>query len=84
MPIPKPSYIYRITHFRNVPWILDHGLHCRRSHTQDPNFINIGNRELIDKRAMRIVAVPPGGVLNDYVPFYFCLFRNVPAVFHWA
>lgn len=72
MPIPKPTYIYRITHYSNVPWILDHGLHCRTSPTQDPNFVNIGNRDLIDKRAMRIVGVPPGGVLNDYVPFYFC------------
>jgi|SRR5664279_5593417 len=72
MPIPRPTYIYRITHYRNVPWILDHGLHCRNSPTQDPDFVNIGNRDLVDKRAARVVGVPPGGVLNDYVPFYFC------------
>lgn len=68
---PKPTIIYRITHYRNVPWILDHGVHCRTSPEQDPNFINIGNKDLIDRRASRSVLIPPGGCLNDYVPFYF-------------
>lgn len=71
MPVPQPTHIFRITHIRNVPWILAHGIHCRTSATQDPNFVNIGNQELIDKRATRTVAKGPGGYLNDYVPFYF-------------
>lgn len=72
MPSDEKTWIYRITHYRNLPWILDHGLHCRNSSKQDPNFINIGNAELIDKRANRPVPIAPGGHLNDYVPFYFC------------
>jgi hypothetical protein len=72
MPSAEKTYIYRIIHYRNLPWILDHGLHCRSSRRQDPNFINIGNVELIDKRARRTVPVAPGGHLNDYVSFYFC------------
>jgi hypothetical protein len=46
-------------------------MHCRNSSKADPNYINIGHRNLIDKRGRRIVPKLPGGVLNDYVPFYF-------------
>ncbi len=68
---PQKARLFRIVHVDCVPWILDHGIHCRSSATQDPNYINIGNPELIDKRSRRVVPVPPGGVLSDYVPFYF-------------
>jgi hypothetical protein len=37
----------------------------------DPNFVAIGNTELIGKRSVREVPIPPGGALSDYVPFYF-------------
>ena len=37
----------------------------------DPNFVTIGNTELIDKRQHRDVPIPPGGTLSNYVPFYF-------------
>lgn len=37
----------------------------------DPNFVEIGHPEIIDKRAKRSIDVDPGGVLSDYVPFYF-------------
>ena len=40
----------------------------------DPNFRNIGNVDLIDKRAHRVVSVGQGGTLKDYVPFYFTPF----------
>ena len=65
------ALIFRITHIANVPWTLDHGLHCRDSGVRDPSFRQIGNPDLIDKRTHRIVPVPPGGALSDYVPFYF-------------
>ena len=67
----QAGLIFRITHIRNIPWILDHGLHCSSSSTQDPHFKGIGNPELIQKRAHRVVPVQPGGTLGDYVPFYF-------------
>ena len=41
------------------------------SGTRDPDFVSIGNPDLIAKRAGRVVAIPPGGSLSDYVPFYF-------------
>ena len=68
---PEKALIFRITHIANVPWILDHGLHCPRSNVLDPNFRRIGNLDLIAKRAQRVVPIPPGGALDDYVPFYF-------------
>lgn len=71
---PEKALIFRITHVANVPWILTNGLHCRNSATQDPNYVEIGNPDLIDKRKHRIVPVPPGGTLSDYVPFYFTPF----------
>lgn len=71
---PEKALIWRIVHRDNLPWILDNGLHCRKSPLQDPNFVNIGNPELIDKRAHRVVPMAPGGTLSDYVPFYFTPF----------
>lgn len=72
---PTKAYIFRIMHVANVPWVLDHGvLHCRNSTAQDPNYVNIGNISLIDRRARRPVPISPGGTLSDYVPFYFTPF----------
>lgn len=71
---PEASFIFRITHIANVPWILRNGVHCKNSDVVDPNFVSIGNTELIDKRTRRLVPVAPGGTLSDYVPFYFTPF----------
>jgi hypothetical protein len=72
---PEKAFIFRIVHVANVPWILEHGgLFSRNSPEQDPNYINIGSIELIDKRSRRVVPKSPGGTLSDYVPFYFTPF----------
>jgi hypothetical protein len=72
---PEKALIFRIVHVANVPWILEHdGLYCRNAPEQDPNYVNIGNQDLIDKRARRQVPIAPGGTLSDYVPFYFTPF----------
>lgn len=68
---PEKALVFRITHRANIPWILAQGIHCRNSEAVDPNFVNIGNVELIDKRRSRQLNVPPYGTLSDYVPFYF-------------
>src|SRR2546423_1907400 len=67
----ESARIYRITHIDNVEWDLKHGLQCRSSSLENPNFRNIGNLDLIDKRKNVIVPIRPGGTLSDYVPFYF-------------
>jgi len=71
---PERARIFRITHIENVPWILENGLRCCNSTCRDPNFREIGNRELIAKRKGHPVPIPPGGTLGDYVPFYFTPF----------
>lgn len=71
---PEKALIFRITHRDNVPWILEHGLHCSTSKVLDPDFVTIGLEDLIDKRKTRQVEVAPGGTLADYIPFYFTPF----------
>jgi hypothetical protein len=68
---PDKALIFRITHRDNVPWILDHGLHCRNSAIRDPDFVPIGNVEVIESRRTHAVRCHLGGNLGDYVPFYF-------------
>lgn len=71
---PEKALIWRIVHRDNLAWILDNGLHCANSGVLSPNYVNIGNADLIDKRRHRVVPIPPGGTLADYVPFYFTPF----------
>ncbi len=68
---PEKALIFRITHVANVPWILQNGLHCGNSDHSDPNYVQIGNAELISRRTTREVPVHPYGTLSDYIPFYF-------------
>jgi ssDNA thymidine ADP-ribosyltransferase DarT-like protein len=65
------ALIFRIVHRENLDWILDHGLTSLSSGNLDPNFVSIGNPEIIARRHERPVSIPPGGTLADYVPFYF-------------
>ncbi|NWE71179.1 DUF4433 domain-containing protein [Pseudomonas gingeri] len=71
---PGKALIWRIVHRDNLPWILENGLHCANSGVQATPYVNIGNADLIDKRRTRPVPIAPGGVLADYVPFYFTPF----------
>lgn len=77
----EKALIWRIIHRDNLPWILDNGLHCGNSHVRSSTWVHIGNPELTQKRARHPVPLPPGGCLNDYVPFYFTPFsvmmRNI-------
>lgn len=70
----EKGLLFRITHIDNLRWILGYGLHCRSSDVRDPGFHDIGSPELIAKRAGRVVPIPPGGTLSDYVAFYFTPF----------
>ena len=71
---PEKALIWRIVHRDNLPWILDNGLYCGNGGNRSSTWVSIGNDELIVKRASHPVPVGPGGVLNDYVPFYFTPF----------
>lgn len=63
--------IYRITHYRNLEFIIKNGIYCRSSEFYDPDYINIGNNDIISKRCSKKVPVEPFGTLGDYIPFYF-------------
>lgn len=71
---PERARIFRIIHRANLPWVLQHGLHGGNSPTRSAHWVSIGNQELISKRSRWPVNAAPGGVLNDYVPFYFTPF----------
>jgi hypothetical protein len=71
---PEKALIFRITHVANVPWILRNGLHSSNGNNSDPNYVQIGNDDLITRRRTRDVPVPPNGTLSDYIPFYFTPF----------
>lgn len=68
---PDRAHIFRIVHRDNLPWIVDYGVHCRSGGMHNPNYVDIGNPDLIGKRSDRLVIIPPRGTLSDYVPFYF-------------
>jgi len=68
---PEKGYVFRITHINNLPWLLANGLHCAKGKVSDPNFVAIGNPDLIAHRTHRLVPLSPQGALADYVPFYF-------------
>lgn len=74
------TYIWRMTHYRNIGFILRNGLHCCNCKVQDPGYINIGHRSLISNRGQAAINIAPGGVLNDYVPFYF--HYKMPMLYH--
>lgn len=65
--------IYHFTHIENLPSILRMGeLRCDNA-VRDAGCltVEVGNRDIKDRRRTRAVPCGPGGVVADYVPFYF-------------
>lgn len=72
MPRPVPTPVFHITRFEHLESMVTHGLLSdteaqRRGLVQ----VEIGNMSVKALRARRVVPIPPGGVVADYVPFYF-------------
>jgi hypothetical protein len=65
------AWVFRITDVRNIAWMLRNGLHSGTSGASDPDYVSIGNQDLIQNRASRCVPITPHGTLADYIPFYF-------------
>nr|WP_294861597.1 DUF4433 domain-containing protein [uncultured Fluviicola sp.] len=63
--------LYRMVHWQNVAYILQHGMCCRGHELEDPNYITIGMRSLIADRHDYPVPLENAGNLGEYVPFYF-------------
>lgn len=68
---PVPTWLYRITHYENLPHILQHGVVTANHERSASDWISIGHNEIINYRSEKLVTVPPYGTLSDYVPFYF-------------
>lgn len=72
--IPENPYIhkhlFRMTHIDNLRINLKVGLYAPNARRY-PEYINIGDETLIEQRGVFTLPVAPGGVLGDYVPFYF-------------
>lgn len=71
---PEKALIWRIVHRHNLPWILNNGLQAANNVQPITDWKVIGYQPLIARRGSRQVPLAPGGVLNDYVPFYFTPF----------
>jgi len=62
-------YLFRITHIKNVPHILTHGITHANSNNSNKNYISIGDNSLINRR--NNITISNGKRLGDYIPFYF-------------
>lgn len=71
--VPNPTWIYHFTHYENLRSILTHqGLYMVKTMQGGAiSYKDIAYPDVQEKRARRVISVPPGGVLHDYVPFYF-------------
>lgn len=70
---PDPVLLYHITHLDNLPGILGAGcLHCQQQ-LGDAGLhpVSIAYPGIQDRRLITQVPCGPGGVLHDYVPYYF-------------
>lgn len=67
------AQIYHITHINNLENIVNSGFLLPDKQVQGTGIqnTNIGHRHIKERRARRKVQVSSGGVLADYVPFYF-------------
>ena len=61
-------WVYRMTHIDNVSHIAMNGLTHVDSENSNPNYIPIGNKEIITVRANRLLN--NGRHIGSYLPFY--------------
>lgn len=61
------KYGFRITHIDNIPYIEKYGLVRADSPFRSPDYVNIGDTNVIGVRARRNVK---GYNLSEYIPFY--------------
>ena len=70
--IPAEIWLFRIVHISNIDYILNNGMFTGNHPQADPNYLNIGDPNLIDQRHNYTVKIiPPNGYLGEYIPFYF-------------
>ncbi len=69
---PDRALLYHFTHVNNLPSILRSGCLVADTAASEAGLVtDVGDREVKANRRVRTVPLPPGGVVADYVPFYF-------------
>jgi hypothetical protein len=73
MPASRPTRLFHITAIANLPAILAAGalLSKNGGAVAGINYQNIAHAGAQGARAVRAVPNPPGGLVHDFVPFYF-------------
>jgi len=61
--------LYRMTHIKNIPHILKHGITHISSLAKNKNYVAIGDGSLINAR--KDFSMPNDKTLGEYIPFYF-------------
>lgn len=72
-PPPNPVRIFHITAITNLPSIAARRELCAKGRLADQNltYSSIAYQGAQGRRAVKTIPHPPGGVIHDYVPFYF-------------
>lgn len=64
--------IYHFTHAKNLPTILDSGqLNCKVRLPDSGQLVSVSPDSVQEKKRNERVDCDPGGILHEYVPFYF-------------
>lgn len=71
MPRPVPTTVAHFTHLDNLACIAVDGLRCDNAAQAGLCVTEVGEPSIKSRRRQRRVRVEPGGVVADYVPFYF-------------
>lgn len=71
MAIPSPVYIYRIVHRDNLQIFIDEDKLLSPNRATNPNYIPIGETDLIRQRGTKDITIDPFGEMRDYIAFYF-------------
>lgn len=73
MPVPHPTPIFRFTHVDNLRVCLERRRLYAPNHCPNDGFVyrTIHSAEVQEKRHLMRVPCGPGGMIHDYVPFYF-------------
>jgi len=69
---PRRGLLYHFTHLSNLASVAENGIFSDTDVAEtDRLAIEVGQQGIKAKRRLRKVPIAPGGVVADYVPFYF-------------